>query len=330
MRLLDFMKKGIWSVKILFGNILVHVYFNFYWKWKERSRQTYLLGSLASTCMGAAFLGLEFYSAAISNGIFTAPATWGKPMVWSLFGFFMFSSLALIIYNQKERKHAIAENTAIGKIWLLFQNRKKAFEKSELVVFFLKEIVSKAFAKQKIIRVWLWVPDGDNLVIEDDSMFPPVDRSEPYVKTLKKGDGVAGSVFMDGMPRYVPRMRLPFNDSLLSKLSMRFLHSIKFNVNYQGDTGVLDLGEAGISRSHVKLLDDSIPSSLKSFLSVPVQLFGKQECIGVLCIDFEKSNPLGKDEIKMATVFGTLLAEEAANRRINLGVARFEAQTQAA
>lgn len=66
-------------------------------------------------------------------------------------------------------------------------------------------------------------------------------------------------------------------------------------------------------------------STLRSFVAVPVASFRKmtgngeirEKPMGVLCIDFEGTDPLRSDGVKLAAVFGVLLAMDLERLSVN-------------
>jgi len=201
-------------------------------------------------------------------------------------------------------------------------------------------IIAHTFASSNVLRVSVWLPDEDCLVVKPHCLHhhgPPMHR--PVLDKLPRDKGVAGLVFKDGKPRYVPRVCFPFNSMRMRRFSKPFLHALTFEPaqkekideectdplveekharrqerrraarNKKSEPKQLEVVGKRVSREAIVLTDQVKIDSLTSFVAVPISSFRqKEKPIGVLCIDFQGTDPLRSDGVKLATVFGVLLA----------------------
>lgn len=161
----------------------------------------------------------------------------------------------------------------------------------------------------------------------------------PILDKLPRDKGIAGLVFKDGKPRYVPRVCFPFNSLRMRRFSKPFLHALTFEPaqkektaeervnlptderqtrrqerkkatkNKRDEPKQLEVVGKRVSRDAIVLNEQVKIDSLKSFVAVPISSFRqKEKPIGVLCIDFQGTDPLRSDGVKLAAVFGVLLA----------------------
>lgn len=286
-----------------------------YWNAKEFSRRLFHVGALSFFSVSIIFFFAEvvlefgsssrllppnsFLASYISQFLYSS-----KPVMVSCFAI---ASVIFLVHHQKERKHANTEYRLAENIWTLLESRGSATTIQGLVASTLP-IINNAFERFSVQRVCFWQPDGEQLVVNDDCIFPDLEGAdETYLRRLKKETGVAGLVYRDMLLRYVPRLYFPFNTSWLRKISMWFPHALTFEVRKVH--GELDIVRPNVDLSAVVVSSNGRPRHLRSFVAVPVKS-SDGKCHGVLCVDFNKTDPLERIDIKMAAVLGMLFAED--------------------
>ena len=139
----------------------------------------------------------------------------------------------------------------------------------------------------------------------DGCMYPET-AAPGYLKKLTSGQGIVGLVATDGHARYVPRLYFPVNSLRLGLLSKPFPHALRFEV-HRVSSGFVDVRKQKVNVNAVKM-PDAVPP-FKSFVAVPVKA-ANEACLGWLCIDFAKTDPLARVDIKMASILGAIIADE--------------------
>jgi hypothetical protein len=205
------------------------------------------------------------------------------------------------------------ESTFVLRLYELLEGRRFRSASAEPIKGAL-QLFHSVFDRAGIKHVALHLPESGVLKIRQDHVFPY--ESDPrFFVELILGQGVAGAVYGDSKPRYVPRIHLPFRKIRPWIPTLYFPHGVRFDFErVDGPEGVLSRGELGdddIDPKIVALSDPDRPP-FHSFLSVPVRRMTGHDCIGVLSFDFDRTDPLDKVDIAMACVFGLLLAEEIA------------------
>lgn len=170
-----------------------------------------------------------------------------------------------------------------------------------------------------IRSVSLHLPDSDILRIRREHVFPPPGANFSGTR-LRLGEGLAGKVFNDPdlHIQYAPRMFYPFNRRYLGWL---FPHTLKLRFSrtpVPGSTIVLwEVGDEEINPNSFKFLQDS-PIHYLSLLSVPVVSVTPKQLIGVLNLEFTKTDALDRAGIEMALGFALILGGEIATGHMPL------------
>jgi hypothetical protein len=173
------------------------------------------------------------------------------------------------------------------------------------------------FVRPGIQHVCLHLAVDNILSIQSKHIYPPDEKF--CVQQLQPGEGVAGEVYSDPKLhlQYVPRLFFPFNRRYAGWL---FPHAVKFQFNQQSVPGtrlkLWQVGNEEINPDVFKRGKEPIPYC--SFLSVPLFSVSDKSLLGVLSLDFSKTNALDRAGIAMALVFALLLAGEIRSRNITL------------
>lgn len=282
------------------------IYFFLYWNLKEKRRRIFHFSALSFLSLSLFILLLEVILEVGGKTILTDFLHQTPHLETTILGLFSIAVLLVLAHHQRERQHARTEYVLAEKIWLFLESRG-ALNEAEFKKLVLP-LVADAFSRFPVEHVCLWEPDQENLRIPEDSVFPPI-KEDGYLTSLKRGQGVAGLVFEDQRPRYVPRLYLPFNSRMLRQFSLRFPHALKFEIS-KVRQGQLDVVRPNVSVDAVKPPGDGSPEPFSSFLAVPLKVIDHNDSLGVLCLDFKKTDPLDRAEIKMAAALGIMIAEE--------------------
>lgn len=279
----------------------VFFYFWLYWNLKEKARRLFHIGALSFLSLSLIILVLEITlefsdKEALLELLHESPTL--EPL---LIGLFIVAILFVLLHHHKERRHAQTEYRLTEQIWLFLVSRGSRPEE-EFIAFALS-LVEEAFSRLSVIRVCIWQENGEELTVRPGYVHPTPDKAK-FLAILSKREGVASLVFADKRPRYVPRVYFPFNSLPLRFLSWSFPHAWRFEIA-PGPGGRLDVIEPKIDQRAVTKPE----LGFSSFVAVPmIDLRGT--CTGVLCIDFKKTDPLDRIEIKMASLLGILIADE--------------------
>jgi hypothetical protein len=180
------------------------------------------------------------------------------------------------------------------------------------------EVCHFVFKHTGIQHVSLHLPVGGSLVIRPEHVCPP----DPNFSSapLQLGEGLAGQVFGDAdlHIQYLPRMFFPLN---FRRGGWLFPHTAKMlfaSVAIRNSNVRLwEVGNEEISPNTFKRIGAE-PISYRSLLSVPVVSVVDKQLVGVLNLDFGRTDPLDKRGIEMALVFALLLGGEIRTRGITL------------
>lgn len=207
----------------------------------------------------------------------------------------------LLFHQFAERKHAVSEYVLAEKVWAFMERRAVEGSTTEVVEHALHDFVD-VFARFGIMHVSVFREHGGTLTIRKDEVFPR-EEDESYYVSLPVKEGVAGRVFDDLRPRYVPRLRFPV-------VPISFPHATIFEVSQNN-------GELEMTNPRIDVNAFQHPGAdpqFKSFLSVPLRCLprhaGDLGCVGVLNFDFDRTDPLDRSDIKAAVFLGRLLGEE--------------------
>ena len=295
------------------------LYFFVYWNLKTKSRQLLHVGALSFLSLSILLLAFEVGLEIVGKDLLVSLIHRYPGAEFLLIAGFALSIFIVLGHHQRERRQARIEHSLAETIWLFLEERGPRGE-NEFVEFSL-QLIKNSFDRHKAKHASLWQQCGQEILILPGFVQPPVTGG--YLTRLESGQGVAGLVLADQVVRYVPRMFLPFNYGFLRRISWRFPHAVKFDI-VRASKGYLDIRWAKVNVDAVRFPRD-LSERFRSFVAVPLRT-ANGACIGVLCIDFDKTDPLGRADIKMASAFGLMMAEELQRIRAVSGSVR-EAQT---
>lgn len=188
-----------------------------------------------------------------------------------------------------------------------FMRKRPDNDSEEALVHSALPLFLKIFEKSKAVRCSMFKPNGDCLFIPESYIHPRV-TDDSYTLRLNVGEGVAGLVFQERKPLYVPRLYFPFSKRWDWTPSIFFPHAVGFDTHEEN--GSLEMVNDSLQTKAFKKTATRHP--FRSTISVPVKSFASGSCYGVLNLDFDKNDPLDRSEIAMASILGLLLGDEMA------------------
>lgn len=217
---------------------------------------------------------------------------------------FVIAVLYLFWHHYSEIKKPGYEFAFLSQLNRFMRDREANENEQKLIPAALK-VFHKVFEKSHIKRCSIYTVSKEGLVIPDTYIYP--ENAKGYQISLQVGEGVAGLVFKDALPRYVPRLFFPFTRLRSLLPSVPFPHAVKFEEQVNGDT--LELINEDLDFNAFKNAYKAEPL-FRSFVSVPLKPIGVSQCVGVLNFDFSRVDALDKSGIAMAFVLGKILADE--------------------
>ena len=218
--------------------------------------------------------------------------------------------VVLFFHHRKELRNQYAELVLAERIWQFMIRR--GFSSWDSCISTALRLFSEIYASLGIAHVSVALPINGELIINPKHVYPKENRKSFYqrlsLNSEVAGGGVAGSVFHDGNPRYVPRLFYPFN-AFGRRFSLFFPHALVFQL--EKDAVHFDLVKPTVD---FNVFETSFgdPFVFKSFVSVPLRPSGQAHSLGVLNFDFATTDPLARGHIKTAVVLALILADELA------------------
>jgi hypothetical protein len=241
------------------------------------------------------------------------------------------AALFLFWHHQHETRKPEYEYKFVKRLYELIERSRHTgtpVQPDELLT-----ILRSAFARTGIRRVSVHLPDREEtlLSIKPEHVVPPEEDPRYFIKLpLKRGadgklsgEGVAGAVYVDNIPRYMPRLSFPNWERGIS-----FRHCVRVAYRKDRKKGrvrrVWDAIVTRLGRKPKELEPDFVNDgfNLRAFkesekgtrlynsaLSVPLKSVTSGRCVGVLNFDFESTSTLDKSDIAMAVVFGLLCGD---------------------
>jgi hypothetical protein len=295
------------------------IYF-FYWNWKTPVRNALRRSSLWVLSLFTAFIvaevASEFWHEQLLQWVVAMIHEYHRDGLY----FFVAAVLFLLWHHRHERKKPEYEYRFLQRLYETIEHSRKEPKPASEVL----EIIHSAFGRSCINHVSIHTPKpNDTLEILTGNVFPPLKEGSDYFVPLKIGHGVGGRVFVDRIPRYMPRLYFPnwrrgvrfghavqlaFQEPKVGRLR-KMVDQIrtKLFTTPRKAPGGLDLAPDGFN---LNVYEDSGKSLLfHSILCVPLKSMTTDRCLGVLNLDFDSTDPLDKGDIAMAIIFGIVLGD---------------------
>lgn len=277
-----------------------------YWDRKESLRRSLRVGALSVLSFSLVSLWAEVVAEVAGAHSITA-AIESYELKWPVVLLFSGSVLLLLFYHARERRYHRPQHYLGEKVWEFFE--KRPYKSEAALINTALQLFHSVFGAFGIAHVSIFRAEEDVLRIRGNEVYPE-EADRGYFEPLRVGQGVAGLVYQDMNPRYVPRLFFPWNRR--SAASTFFPHSMKFEV-----AGTVQ-GSITLVNPKMDLYVFQAPQQgslrFRSFLSVPLRCAptasSHGQCLGVLNFDFHATDPLSKLDIKSAVFLGALLGEE--------------------
>ena len=225
------------------------------------------------------------------------PATWKWIHIstgWRL-SLFAAAAVFVVISSFEEMKKPKYESSFLeGLLDAMSQQRRGAGDWTSLQIF------HALFTRRKVAHVSVYRFEKSTNKLHIVGVYPN-NPGQSYYQDLDIGQGVAGRVYNDRMPRYVACL------FLLPVLKNWFYmpHAVRFQLSEEKRSGRPSLKlRKGRIDADVVWSDDPKKFSFPFFLSVPILSASGAECVGVLNFDFAKPGHLNLVDITMASVLG--------------------------
>ena len=295
------------------------VYF-VYWNWKTPVRNALRRGSLWVLSLFMLFMvaevASEFWHEELLQWLIESLHTYHEYALYV----FIAAVVFVLWHHGHERKKPEYEYKFLQR---LYETVEYSRQGTPSVVGVL-EIIHSAFERSGIIHVSVHTltVGGDGLEIRKEHVFPGTQDGDYFV-SLKIGQGVAGRVFNDSLPRYMPRLFFPN-----WTWAVPFHHAVQlaFRTRKEGwwlkramRDAMEKLSGRKLKSHELELVPDGFNLNVyeghgskallfRSVLCVPLKTSAGR-CIGVLNFDFDSTDPLDKGDIAMAIVFGVVIGD---------------------
>lgn len=299
------------------------IYFWVYWPLKAYGRRLLHIGALAYLSASFMFLAAELWLELWGREeIVVLIRSMKTPLrVYALQAGLLMATVLIFFHHLHELRHRRTEHILGDSLWTLLEGRGKPDELG--CITFSLPLVYRAFSKFGVRAVSIWQPAADGMHVAAGWSYP-ADIGETLI-SLPSGEGIASAVFKDKRVHYVPRMGLPFNSGPLVRFSWRFPHALILTVKWSAHA-LPEVMANKILRGKVFLKDTWKTDKCRAFLVVPLSTFPGQQ-LGVMSVDFERTDPIGKEQMKTAVSLATVIGEELL--RIRNGVGAHPSQTSA-
>lgn len=281
-----------------------------YWDRKDSVRYRFRVGALSILSFSLLLLWAEV-AAELAGAHWLVALLKSFELRWPVVALFSVAVFLLLIHHAHERRHDLPHHFLGEKVWEFFERRP--YKSEDVLVHEALRHFHDIFIAYGLAHVSIFRPDEQHLTIQRHEVLP-LEKDNGYFEPLKLGEGVAGLVYSDMSPRYVPRLFFPWNAP--SALSAFFPHSMKFEIDAP------EGGQLTLVNPNLDLFVFEPPKEgaicYRSFLSVPIKCTEESaatECLGVLNFDFHRTDPLSKLDIKGAVFLGALLGEEISRVR---------------
>lgn len=285
----------------------VFLYFFVYWRTKDSMRlwlRTGALGVLSVTLLLFIFeVILKFAGHHVIEEVRTKYPAYDIVVL----GLFVIAGAIILRHNVVEASNRHTEAAISSGLWRLFYCLP-TLDRQELTKNVLS-IVTDVFKHFGGCSACIWTPEEEGLSIKQGHWHPG-SIPDGYICRLHDNCGIAGLVFADRSPRYVPRLFFPFNSPSLRWASIRFPHALMFSIVNSPD-GVVDVDpKQPLSTNAVHFEASNSADALMSFVAVPLAASSVGKGHGVLCINFSGTNSLDTLAVKLASVLGVVIAEK--------------------
>jgi hypothetical protein len=212
---------------------------------------------------------------------------------------FLSAALFILLHHRSEMKKPEYESDFIEGLLNAMSRKRSGTEEMKSL-----EIFHALFTRVNVSHVSFYELDNAKSKMQIKDVYPKTGLDASYYQDLMVGDGVAGRVYQDKVPRYVARL---FLSKRFRKYRWCYMpHALTFPLlETQGKFKrvALKLKEGDLEADAV-FSDDPNKLEFSSFLCVPILDPSGGDIIGVLNFDFSTSGRLNLVDITMASVLG--------------------------
>jgi len=283
----------------------VFFYFFLYWRPKEFLRTWLRVGALGFLSFSLFALWFETAAELLHLTAFIALVPDTPKWRWSMLVLLTVSVMLLLWHHHQERRQRHTEYLLGERVWE-FMATRGVRSRDDTIALALR-LFYEVFEPYGIGHTSIALLRDDMLQIDNHHVFPKED-SEAFFHPLPLGNSVAGYVFDDLQPRYVPRLFFPWNDRKQRPFCISFPHAMPFEIR-KTDQGHLDVVQPKIDMNAFNN-SGSGEFAFASFVTVPLKPRDRGRPLGVLNFDFETTDPLNRVDLKIAVLLGLILADE--------------------
>lgn len=283
----------------------VFIYFFLYWRPKEFLRTWLRVGALGFLSLSLVMLWLDVAAEITQLRFLRFLVPTSQSFRWLVLALFTCSVLSLLWHHHQERKQRYAEFLLAERVCEFMMNRG-SLTRDECLTTALR-LFHEVFKRFGIKHTSVALPVEEKLCIDFGHVYPS-ETDASFFDPLSADESVAGLVFTDFQPRYVPRLFFPWNDRKRRPLCVFFPHAMIFEIR-KGDLGRVDVVRPKIDLDAFKTTDVG-EFAFVSFVTVPLKPLNRKDSIGVLNFDFKRTDPLSRIDVKMAVLLGMILADE--------------------
>jgi hypothetical protein len=288
------------------GFIPVLLYYFLYWRARNSMRRWAKRGALGVLSVTLFLFIVEILMKFFGEHALAEAKRAHPNLERVLLGLFVLAGLVILHHNTLEARGKHGDTALSEGLWrlLIASETRSAADLHSAAL----PVLLSVFKQYKCCAVCFWRRDGDRLALAQRDWHP---GNIPKGATceLPIGEGIAGLVYSDRKPRYVPRLYFPFNRPSMRKLSVFFPHALVFEIR-SPNGGVVDVEARNLSLNAVLFSGKPTSQEAPSFVAVPVASSADGPIHGVLCINFQGTNTLDTISVKLVSALGVVLAEK--------------------
>jgi hypothetical protein len=289
------------------------IYFWGYWPLKEFGRQWLRVGAIS-------FLSLSFIVLLAEIAI---EMTGSKRLAGVMHdledpavrvgtqALFVVSALVMLAHHWKEVRHTKSQHVFASALWAILESRGSRDERQFIATAL--SLANKVFAGFSVAHVCLWQPNMTRGGLEIFLGCASPDDDQLTLRFLAFDTGIACQVYKDSLIRYVPRFGFPFNSGPFARLSLRFPHALSFKTSKSVDS-MPEVDRPTLLMDKTVLEDAWWEGPVRAFVVVPLKT-SSDLCVGAMSIDFSRTDPLDREQMKIAASLAMLIAEELTRLR---------------
>jgi hypothetical protein len=243
---------------------------------------------------------------------------------------FLVAAVLLFWHHHHETKKPEYEYKFVRRLYELIECSR--LRGTPATIAEVLQILHSVFVRTGIEHVSIHLANESGVLrIPSDHVFPAGPPAHFFVE-CQKGEGIAGKVYADKKPRYMPRLFFP-NWTVRGCIPFRHCVVLAIRDPKQGRFRQMrNKIAAKFGKTPKPLESDLVPDGFdlqvfkdnrkgqralfRSLLSVPLLSMIDGKCTGVLSFDFDGTDPLDKAAISMAMILGAVAADVIVNKTV--------------